>query len=343
MKVIFRVDASNQIGTGHLMRCISLAQNLSKKKVQITFISYCGNRKIKNKILNEGFKLISINNPYPNPNDLLITQKIIRNKKPLDLWVVLDGYHFDSEYQYAIKKDNLKLLVIDDNAHLKYYFADIILNQNIYSKKIDYSDKSNAKLLIGAKYFLLREEFITAKIKRNKIKMLKKNILITMGGSDAKNATEKILKKLNIATFQQFDMAYVVLGSGNIHEKIIKKLIKKLNFKVKIFKNISNMAEIMSNSAVAISSAGSSSWELTFMQVPMILVELAENQKNSINWLSQKGLAINLGRVETIKPKHMSNAISKTMSNDKWLNNFKINSEGLFDQFGPERITSQME
>ena len=129
-----RADANTKIGTGHVMRCIALAQVWKKQGGQVTFISACESESLRNRIIDEEFQLVATENLNPGYSDLKTTLLTVQNSSSNNAWVVLDGYDFDTDYHQSIKNNGNQLLVIDDTAHLDHYIADIILNQNVNAK-----------------------------------------------------------------------------------------------------------------------------------------------------------------------------------------------------------------
>ena len=243
-KLFIRVDANSQIGLGHLMRCIALAQEWKMKKGEVIFLVHYDNIKIEERILQEGFRLVSISNSCPEPNDLKETIKILNRETDTNSWVVLDGYHFDTSYQKMIKKNGNRLLVVDDNVHLKYYCADIILNQNINAKKVNYRCTSDTKLLLGLNYLLLRDEFKNYKQRERYYIEHPKNILVTMGGADYHNVTLMILKALNKVEINNATIK-VIVGGCNSNIKILESEIETSTQKIVLLQDVSNMAELM--------------------------------------------------------------------------------------------------
>ena len=289
-----RTDVSTQIGLGHFMRCLALAQAWKKQDGNVTFISTCESKSLRNRITDEGFELVSIKESYPDPVDFETTVSTINHLPSTKPWVVLDGYHFDTDYQQSIKNNGNPLLVIDDIAHLNHYAADIILNQNINAEELSYSCEPETKLLLGTEYVLLRDEYLAYKNRNEKIPKVAKRILITMGGSDPANVTLKVLNALNQINVGDLEIN-VVVGASNPHLDILKKAAVNCNHKIEVLYNVSNMPELMVWADLAVSAGGSTCWELAFNGVPSILIVLAKNQKRVAKGLSKYGYAINLG------------------------------------------------
>ncbi len=207
MIAIFRVDASESIGTGHLMRCIALGQAWQDNGGKVLFISHCENVALKKRLTEEGFDFIPMDKQHPDPLDLEYT---LRTLHQLSIqrswsysWLVVDGYHFDSAYQKSIKDAGYKLLWIDDYGHAGKICADIVLNQNISADESFYTHcESYSQLLLGTNYALLRREFKQWQGWQRKIPNIARKILVTLGGGDPDNITLKVvkaLKKVNIS------------------------------------------------------------------------------------------------------------------------------------------------
>jgi UDP-2,4-diacetamido-2,4,6-trideoxy-beta-L-altropyranose hydrolase len=283
--IIFRVDYGKVIGYGHIMRCIALAQFWSKDGGDVLFLTRSDPSFIKNKLSKAS--VVHISDEESSSEELLLIRDFYLFKKG---WVVLDGYLFNEEYQMQLRTLGVKYCYIDDNSHLSHYFCDILLNQNIYANKKMYLNKvmPDTKLLIGPKYTLLRNEFIQYRYSKKKIEDNCNKILITFGGSDPNNITEKLLSLIKVS---------------NIREKIFKIIIgpdfssfqslSSINNKVIIKKNVPNMAKEMIWADVAISSAGTTALELLFLGIPSIFVQTALNQKNTIEYSIINNLSYN--------------------------------------------------
>ncbi|MDY7080712.1 MAG: DegT/DnrJ/EryC1/StrS family aminotransferase [Chloroflexota bacterium] len=137
LPLLIRADANVHIGTGHLMRCLALAQGWQTQGGRATFITACESDGLRQRLSDEGFQVIALEHPYPDPADWEITSQVLAAHP--GAWMVLDGYHFDPAYQRQVKKVGHPLLVIDDMAHLDHYYADVLLNQNIHAEQLDYS------------------------------------------------------------------------------------------------------------------------------------------------------------------------------------------------------------
>ena len=189
MQLCIRADADSKIGTGHIMRCIALAQAWQDNGGEVTFISHCESDALRERIVKEGFQFIPVENTTPHADDLFRTLCYLKHNSSLTIhhspaWFVLDGYHFTPEYQKAIRNAGIHLLVIDDMNHLPHYHTDILLNQNIHALELNYNCDGDTTLFLGTSYVLLRREFLKYRDVKRKIPERAKNILVTLGGAD---------------------------------------------------------------------------------------------------------------------------------------------------------------
>ena len=306
MNLFIRSDANIQIGTGHLMRCLALAQAWKNQGGKVTIITACENGSLRTRITDEGFQVVTIENPYPDHSDLETTLLTINNSSLNKPWIVLDGYHFDNDYQQSIKNNLNPLLVIDDIAHLDHYVADIILNQNIYAEELNYSCEPKTELLLGTEYVLLRDEFLEYKNWKRKIHKVAKKILVTMGGGDSDNVTLKVLEALDRVDIDGLEIK-VVAGASNPHLDILKKVAGDGKHNIELLQNVSNMSDLMSWADLAVSAGGSTCWELVFMGLPTLSIVTAENQRRVAGGLNDYGVAINLGWYTDVSTRQIAN------------------------------------
>lgn len=301
MHIVFRVDASLQMGTGHVMRCLTLADALQKQGSEVSFIcrEHKGNliKYIESKgyivcrldILSSDIEELnqSENNPLAHAHWLGATQKkdaeacdpILKNINPD--WLIVDHYGIDYRWQNQLKKYFKKLMVIDDLADRKHE-CDLLLDQTYGRKDDDYNNlvPHGCKKLLGSRYALLRPEFLQWReysLQRRVNPELKK-ILINMGGADPDNFTGQLLEMLRASELRQDIEITVVMGEVSSHLKEVKQLGKIMPCPTSVMIGVNNMAEIMANSDLAIGAVGSTTWERGCLGVPSILLAIAENQ-----------------------------------------------------------------
>lgn len=263
-KILIRTDGSPQIGFGHLVRCLALAQML-KDDFTVTF--FC--REIPDTMIPElakkGFSFLRISD-----EDQFINQ--IRFKTI----VVLDGYHFDNEYQKKIKAIGCKLVCIAD-LYDKEYYADLIINHAPGVKPEDYKSQPYTQLAIGPEYALLRPAFLEQAKKQRRIEKIE-TVMICFGGSDFKNLTASTLKI--VAGFNRFEKIIIVSGSAYNYPDSLNLLMNK-DKRIIHYKSVDEkqMLSIMLESDLAIVPASGILLEVMAAGCISISGMSAENQK----------------------------------------------------------------
>jgi len=336
-QLFIRTDANTQIGSGHLMRCLALAQAWKKQGGKVTFISVCESESLRNRITDEGFELVKIKEPYPDHADFETTLLTINNSSLNNSWVVLDGYKFDTDYQQRIKNNGNRLLVIDDTAHLNHYFADIILNQNIIAESLSYSCEPETKFLLGTDYVLLRDEFLVYKNWKRDIPEIAKKIIVTMGGGDSNNMTLRVLCALDRVNIDGLEIK-AVIGSNYLYLDTLKKVVKNSKHEIELLRNVSNIADLMTWADTAISAAGSTCWELAYFGLPAILIVTSTNQIMNLELLDKHGAATFVNNRINISAKKISRKIYQLILHKNLRNKMSHTGKLLVDGKGRERV-----
>jgi UDP-2,4-diacetamido-2,4,6-trideoxy-beta-L-altropyranose hydrolase len=343
MNILFRADAHNNIGNGHMMRCLALGQKCRDLGGSVIFQSYCDSNNLRQRIADEGFEFIPVEKSCPESSDLdiaLTNISRIKQHKPDESWLVLDGYHFNSKYQRAIKEAGHRLLVIDDTAHLDYYYADIILNQNINAKALKYSCPLQTRLLLGARYVLLRSEFMAWRSWKRQIPEKVGHVLITLGGADPDNVTLQIISIIKETNISDIEVT-VVVGASNPNIDLLRAAAADKPFTVNILENVKNMADLMSWAHVAVAAGGITCWELAFMGVPALVVDLAENQRPNAEGLEKVGAAVNLGK-KGLTAATLKRSLERIIFNDGLWAQMAGKGQELIDGKGIERVYNAM-
>ena len=288
MKIVVRADAGREIGTGHVMRCLALAQAAKEKGIQVTFLSADNMKTLRERLKKEGMGVARLACRPGSGEDAAATVRFAREKKADVL--VLDGYSFGASYQKVVSASGLRHLVLDDDGRQGHYGADFILNQNAGAHRKLYSRReAGTKLLLGTRYALLRKEFLTKRGKKNASSTAAK-VLVTLGGSDPENVTIRVLRALESSSLERL-CVIVAVGPGNPHAAKLKAFCRSSRFSMTV-KMDPDMSLLMAWADVAVSAAGSTCWELAFMGVPSLLFVTGANQRGTAAVLDRNGAAI---------------------------------------------------
>jgi UDP-2,4-diacetamido-2,4,6-trideoxy-beta-L-altropyranose hydrolase len=286
--LLIRADASVAIGTGHVMRCLALAQAWQDAGGRVTFVMAESTPTIEERLRGEGVGLVRIDGVVGSDFDSEQFVALARSHGPK--WVVVDGYEFGSVYQRALKNERLKVLLVDDNGASEAYKTDIVLNQNIHAQECLYKNReANTRLLLGTKYALLRREFVSAK-KAREIPSIGRKLLVTMGGSDPDNVTRRVMEAIEQVAVEDLEVI-AVAGGSNPHLASLAGSVANSRHSCRILSNVTNMQELISWADLAISAAGTACWEYCALSLPAVLVAVAENQIANARALHAVGAA----------------------------------------------------
>lgn len=268
MNILFRSDSSSNIGTGHIMRDLVLAEQYKNDNVYFASLDLEGN--INNKIIEHGYSYIEL---LSHSKHELV--EIIKKNK-ID-FLIVDHYGIDKAYEKFIKKHTGVTLLCFDDTYEEHY-SDIVLNHNITADENRYKGivPKWTEVRCGIKYTLLREEFYKEKRKKKvSKKAYKKSVFIAMGGADHSNININVLKVLS--QFDNLDINLVTTKSNkNLQE--LREFCKNRK-EIDLHVNSTSIAKLMRKSDFAIVTPSVTVNEVYFMELPFIAIKTASNQK----------------------------------------------------------------
>ncbi|SNR90643.1 UDP-2,4-diacetamido-2,4,6-trideoxy-beta-L-altropyranose hydrolase [Pseudomonas segetis] len=310
MKVVFRVDASLLIGSGHTMRCLTMAEALRQQGVECHFL--CRNHKghLIEQIRGAGYTVHELPvevDVFPERDGLVhsawlgVTQAHdVKDCQPIisalqPSWIIVDHYALDCDWEEKFQPFCQHLMVIDDLADRKHS-CDLLLDQNLGRLATDYTAlvPEHCTILTGPIYALLRSEFYDLReysLKRRSQPSLK-NIILNMGGVDKDNATGKVLCALEQCSLPQDCKVTVIMGAKAPWIENVQAQASSMSRLIDVKVNVSNMATLMAECDLVIGAAGSTSWERCCLGVPTLMVVLAQNQVEAAKALEAQGAAI---------------------------------------------------
>ena len=346
--IFIRVDSGVDIGLGHAMRCLSLAQALKKMNFELCFISKKTGGNISKLFTDKGFRVYYIQDNNSKlkkreivKNDATQTAKIIIKHQTKSSWILVDHYDLDFQWEKSLRKYVNKIIVIDDLA--RKHDSDLLLDQN-YNKnlKTRYNQLVPRKCvkLLGPKYALLRNEF---SILRKMVKPRKnfKRILISFGGSDPTNETGKVLSAIKILkTKKQFlkEIDVVISGSDKNKDRI-KQLCNSIP-NAKFYQNVYKIGKLMCKADLAVGAGGSSTWERFCLGLPTIVSIVADHQQETTEALAKKECLINVGLAKNLSVKKYVEIFENL--DIKKLQNISKNSLKVVDGKGSVRVAKKI-
>jgi UDP-2,4-diacetamido-2,4,6-trideoxy-beta-L-altropyranose hydrolase len=338
--LLFRADANVAIGTGHVMRCLALAQAWQDAGGSAIFAMAESTLAVRERLLAEGVDIVSLVGSAEANRDP--GQLVSLAEEQAAEWVVVDGYQFETGYQSKLKSAGLRVLVVDDNGHAGKYAADIVLDQNISAGEGLYANREpHTRLLLGPRYCMLRREFKEWRNWKREVAAVGRKVLITMGGSDPDNATARVMQSLASVEIENLE-AKVVVGGSNPHFESLAAHAQKSAQRITMVGNVSGMGELMAWADVAVSAAGTTCWELCFLGLPAILVDVAKNQTLVAHELDRRGCAIHLGTFPEVAEQTIGKQLQALLNSAENRRSISQLARDLVDGNGARRVVAAL-
>lgn len=316
MLVAFRADASLQIGNGHVMRCLTLADTLRQRGAHCFFVCRPHEGNLIELIVQQGYKVLVLNKlenvlsfsveklKHSNwlgtdwTTDAEDARQALENElrnEVLD-WLVVDHYALDYRWERTLRSKTKRIMVIDDLAD-RPHDCDLLLDQNLGRRVEDYTClvDINCVTLIGPKYALLRPDFTKFRaqsVARRANFSPFSNLLIAVGGVDKDNVTGLVLDALKACTLPADLKVTVIMGSNAPWLEQVQQQAATMPCSTIVMVGVRNMAQLMASSDLSIGAAGCTSWERCCLGLPTLLLVLAENQQSGAIALQKEGAAI---------------------------------------------------
>lgn len=361
ISVAFRVDASIHIGTGHVMRCLTLADALRGLGAHSLFICRAHLGHLAEQIAARGHEVHLLSPPVALPvtgsdtgsklahahwlgvtpdQDSEETQDLL-NARRVD-WLIVDHYALDATWEAKVRKTCHKVMVLDDLAD-RSHLADVLLDQTFSRAATDYAGLigSGCRLLCGTDYALLRKDFVTYRDfsleRRRKARFGVRHLLVNMGGVDSNNVSGQVLEALRDCELPADVRVTVVLGATAPGLAELRALAGEMPFRVDVKVNVAEMATLMAASDLAIGAAGSTSWERCCLGLPTLMLVLADNQRLVASGLQAAGAVSLLPGTENIA-RALPRALDTLISTPGTLAGMSDRAAALVDGAGVERV-----
>jgi UDP-2,4-diacetamido-2,4,6-trideoxy-beta-L-altropyranose hydrolase len=327
MNIVFRTDAAQHIGSGHVMRCLTLAEELRNGGVMVKFITREHKGNLNELIIDKGFDLESLSVQEDLQESLRGYEKWLGTTQEVDAqktiekvknqkndWLIIDHYALDKVWEEKLRPYADKIMVIDDLAN-RTHDCDILLDQNLFSNmEARYQGKTPDKCikLLGPQYALLGRDYYKLR-KQVKVRSLPiENVLIFFSNLDLKNLTSVALSALYTidANFKSID---VVISKKSPNYKEVKNIIMQLP-NAHLHSDIVTLAPLIVKADLAIGAGGSTHWERLCLGLPTLVITIAENQQPVSNELHKIGLIELIGHFDTVTKRDIGSAVKKILS-----------------------------
>jgi len=310
-RIAFRTDAFAVMGTGHFMRCLTLAKALLQRQCKVVFVVRFLPETMVASLEEQSITCLRLPTlPVPGNTDAstwlgcdaMLDAEQTRaclELEGLQDWLIVDHYAIDGQWQRVLRNVTRQMLVIDDLAD-RQHDCEALLDQNLVAAMNQrYRGKvpEKARLLLGPDYALLRDEFHLCRSQQRRLREGIQRVLVFLGGGDPDNLTGAVLQALEAMAMQQSWQMDVVVSGLNPHRTWIEEYCL-LHDALAFHCDIDYMAELMQSADLAIGAAGASSWERMVLGLPAVVMEVADNQHGIAEALHEKQCVINLGIVD---------------------------------------------
>ena len=324
MQVVVRADSSSQIGTGHIVRCQTLARALRARGAQVTFVCEALEGNLNDMLVRDGFAVEASIDSVPRCD-----------------WLIVDHYGLDHEFERAQRVRAARILVIDDLAD-RWHDCDLLLDQNLYldmERRCSGRIPEGATLLIGPRYALLREEFALAAGQASRRTALSR-ILVSFGGSDPTDESSKTLRALALLRLPEVRID-VLIGAANPRTAALEELAREVPG-CNLFGATSQIARLMLDSDLMIGAGGSTTWERCCLALPALVIAVAENQVPIAAAVADRRYHRFLGSYEEISVEFLSRAIRDAARDFDDLAHGAAGGRDLVDGRGTQRVVEAM-
>ena len=358
VQVLIRVDASIQIGSGHVMRCLTLADELHREGLEVHFICRNFPGQMEDVIRKRGHSVTLLSAPKmeyePAADDPAhahwlglswerdaeeVERSFSGNKVD---WLIVDHYAIDRRWHKRLRSLAGRIMVIDDLADRKLD-CDLLLDQTYGRSEEVYRPlvPDHCRMLLGAGYALLRPEFARLRSKaldkRRRVGSVM-NVMISMGSMDPDNVTGQVLDGLALVDWPVKPLVNVVLGGSAPHLQTVREQSDAHDLQIKVLTDVTNMAELMLEADFSIGAGGATSWERCCMGLPALVAGIAVNQREILRQLGEVGALIDLGNCNCLSAATIANEIGRLLSDELLPHKMSNNAFAVCDGLGVQLV-----
>ncbi len=357
MKIAVRTDASGEIGTGHLMRCLTLADALNQAGATVTFLTASATEPWRGSVESRGHRfailpLVAARRvsepdaldhatwlPWGQPADAAATLQTLA--EPVD-WLIVDHYAIDHRWERQVRTHARRILAIDDIAD-RCHDVDILLDHNPQdesARRYEGLLPEGARRLIGPRYALLRPDFAAAWAKRPPHDGAVRRINLFMGGTDAAGATLTVLAVLSDGDLRSIPVD-VVIGGASPHLAAIRQAVEARH-NTALHIDAPDIADLFAGADLAIGAGGVAALERCCVGLPAITMSVAANQEPGLAQFAAVGAVHHLGRFGAVPKPELAAAVRALVARPKLLYKMAEAARGIADGCGVTRVVEAM-
>jgi UDP-2,4-diacetamido-2,4,6-trideoxy-beta-L-altropyranose hydrolase len=339
--LLLRADADPILGAGHVVRSLALAQAWRDRGGVAAFVGRCANPWLCNLLRREGLEVHPLEASYPDARDL---EGTLAAAAHLDAsgpaWVAVDGYRFDGPYHRALRQSGLRVVVVDDLAHLPAYDVDLVVNPNPSSEELTYRLNSETLLFAGPQAALLRREFRAARATHVPTPARANRFLVLTGGGDAARTGPRLLDAIRAAGWGDGEGRFVV-GPLDTSEDV-SGAVEALGPGWRVVRGADDMPALMSWADLALTAGGGAVLELASVGTPAVAVATASNQAANTRSLAHIGALQLLGPGGDLSPERAAPLLRRIRDDAEARGRMSSLGYQMVDGSGAERVARAM-
>lgn len=336
MKVAFRADASVQIGSGHVMRCLTLADVLLARGARTLFLCRRLPGHLGDLVRARGHALDWLPDSGDDAED---SRAALAPGAPWD-WLAVDHYALGAAWERAQRGLAKNILAIDDLAD-REHDCELLLDQNLqdagrYGARLP----ADCRQLLGPRYALLRPQFAAARRRQVGRTGRVRRLLVCFGGADAGGETLKALAALQLLGCYDLDVD-VVIGQANPHREAITAACRALP-RAALHVQVDNLAALMASADLCLGAGGGASWERCCLGLPALVAATADNQLEQCAVLAEAGAQCHLGAAAALTAERWASSLACLLELPHLLKHMANQAASLVDGRGAERVANHL-
>jgi UDP-2,4-diacetamido-2,4,6-trideoxy-beta-L-altropyranose hydrolase len=341
--LIVRADATTAGGTGHMMRSLALAQAWIDAGGRARWLVVDAPAALLERIERESIEVVRLSVPAASAEDAAILREALAGDD--SAMAVVDGEAFGTPYFAALGAAAARVLVVDDMADRTAYPVGFVLNQNAHADRSAYPADAICRFLLGTGYVLLRREFAAAPPARTTPRVAQ-HLLVTFGGADPTRMTARTIGALRHLpeALRSVIRVQVIVGAANPDAAGIESaaLDPDLGFRAVVERSVTDMPARMAWADLAVTSGGSTVWELARTGCPALVVETVPVERWLVSGLIRVGLFAPLGAAAGLDERTMADEIAARAEDVAWRTSMTALGMRLIDGAGARRVVAAL-
>jgi spore coat polysaccharide biosynthesis predicted glycosyltransferase SpsG len=333
--LLIRTDADGERGLGHLIRCLALGHAWKARGGVVSVATASGIEGARAELEALGADGLRVEGPPGSDADAAATRALAAALGAA--WLVVDGDQFGPEFLRAAKPGGARLLLVDDFGAPRSSAADVVVNQNLGAGPDAYPELTDAQLLLGPRYILLRPEFQACQRWVREVPPIASDIFVFLGGSDPDGTTARVVDALAGSAADW--TVHVVTGPYAPDSPVAAE---PADARFRVYAGVGDMPGLMKASDLAIVAGGGTMWELLFMQVAVLSFARSPLQASVVGELARRGAVVDLGAPSAFDPERLLGAVGELVASSARRRDMAQAGRDLVDGGGADRVVSRL-